>query len=257
MKWKTVALISLSVGSAAETIWHMLIGEIGIPLGCCVLLATCVAMLMLRFPLRAAMATVAMWIALCLVAGVTPVGLTALMLVSLAVMAFRRAVVAGICAMLAMVAWLMMCEGIAPLIHDADMPFMATSASSPERSAVQGSAETDDVYGDSGSSGDANVEIVTPSGFPWQVMIMVCVLPIGFVFGGYCMRRRYDGQLERMRAEQRRRRARAARSIHDHVSNDLAYLVLRIDGDIVEGATDAEWSDIAVETAGYFRAHGT
>ena len=76
MKWRTVALISLGVGSAAETIWHMLIGEIGIPLGCCVLLATCVAMLMLRFPLRAAMATVAMWIALCLVAGVTPVGLT-------------------------------------------------------------------------------------------------------------------------------------------------------------------------------------
>lgn len=130
MKWRTVALISLGVGSAAEAIWHMLIGEIGIPLGCCVLLATCVAMLMLRFPLRAAMATVAMWIALCLVAGVTPVGLTALMLVSLAVMAFRRAVVAGMCAMLAMVAWLMMCEGIAPLIHDADMPFMATSASS-------------------------------------------------------------------------------------------------------------------------------
>ena len=124
MKWRTVALISLGVGSAAEAIWHMLIGEIGIPLGCCVLLATCVAMLMLRFPLRAAMATVAMWIVLCLVAGVTPVGLTALMLVSLAVMAFRRAVVAGICAMLAMVAWLMMCEGIAPLIHDADMPFM-------------------------------------------------------------------------------------------------------------------------------------
>lgn len=246
MKWRTVALISLGVGSAAETIWHMLIGEIGIPLGCCVLLATCVAMLMLRFPLRAAMATVAMWIALCLVAGVTPVGLTALMLVSLAVMAFRRAVVAGICAMLAMVAWLMMCEGIAPLIHDADMPFMATSASSPERSAVQGSAETDDVYGDSGSSGDANVEIVTPSGFPWQVMIMVCVLPIGFVFGGYCMRRRYDGQLERMRAEQRRRRARAARSIHDHVSNDLAYLVLRIDGDIAEGHVpdDAELREL-------------
>ena len=68
MKWRTVALISLGVGSAAEAIWHMLIGEIGIPLGCCVLLATCVAMLMLRFPLRAAMATVAMWIALCLVA---------------------------------------------------------------------------------------------------------------------------------------------------------------------------------------------
>ena len=28
------------------------------------------------------------------------------------------------------------------------------------------------------------------------ILILVCVLPIGFVFGGYCMRRRYDGQLE-------------------------------------------------------------
>ncbi|WP_249932813.1 histidine kinase [Bifidobacterium moukalabense] len=247
MKWKTVALVALGVGSGAEAIWRMLIGEIGIPLGCYVLLATCVAMLMLRFPLRASMATATMWIALCLVTGVVPVGLTALMLVSLTVIAFRRAVVAGVCAMLAMIAWLMMCEGIGfPLIRDADMPFTATSLSSPERSAAKGSGETDDIYGDTMDIGDADVETVTPSGFPWQVMIMVCVLPLGFVIGGYRMRRRYDEQLERIRAEQRKRHVRAARSIHDHVSNDLAYLVLRIDGDIAEGHVpdDAELREL-------------
>jgi signal transduction histidine kinase len=236
MKWKTVALVALAIFSAGEIVWRMSAGMMEVPVGCCALFAVAVSVFMPRFPLRTSIMVAAMWIALCLAVDSVPIGLTVLMLVSLSVIAFSNMAAAGVCAILAMIVWLMVCEGVTPILHD-------SSGSSSDTASIPNAQPNWQDYADGneeGMYGVGGVDGMMPdaqgsSGVEWHIMTVLCVMPVGFVLGGYCMRNRYDKQLERVRMEQRRRHVRAARGIHDHVSNDLAYLVLRIDSDIAQG----------------------
>ncbi|KAB8286968.1 2CS histidine protein kinase [Bifidobacterium ramosum] len=66
-------------------------------------------------------------------------------------------------------------------------------------------------------------------------VIPVIVLFAGFLLGGMAARWNHERHSERMELAYRRQRARAAQDIHDYVSNDLAYLILRLDKDIADG----------------------
>ena len=68
----------------------------------------------------------------------------------------------------------------------------------------------------------------------------VAALFVGFLIGGVAARWGHDRDMVEARLRMRRQREGAARTIHDYVSNDLAYMILRLDQDIASGrAVDA------------------
>lgn len=62
----------------------------------------------------------------------------------------------------------------------------------------------------------------------------VIVLAVGCLLAGVAARWNHERGMAQAELEHRRRRERAARDIHDYVSNDLAYLILRLDKDIAD-----------------------
>lgn len=89
-----------------------------------------------------------------------------------------------------------------------------------------------------GSPGDAG-----STGTGWTVLGSVTIedttsmiaLVVAAALCGVAVRWNRERALERAELDARRRRERAARTIHDYVSNDLAYLVLRLDKDLTDG----------------------
>lgn len=71
-------------------------------------------------------------------------------------------------------------------------------------------------------------------------VIPVAVLFIGFMLGGMAARWNHERSLARAELAHRRQQERTAQDIHDYVSNDLAYLILRFDKDIADGRTLSE-----------------
>ncbi|RSX54321.1 2CS histidine protein kinase [Bifidobacterium goeldii] len=65
----------------------------------------------------------------------------------------------------------------------------------------------------------------------------VVILFIGFMLGGMAARWNHERHQAQLELAYRRRRERAAHDIHDYVSNDLAYLILRMDKDLADGKT--------------------
>ncbi|MBW3090376.1 2CS histidine protein kinase [Bifidobacterium miconisargentati] len=63
----------------------------------------------------------------------------------------------------------------------------------------------------------------------------VIVLFLGFLLGGVAARWNHERSMAQAELDHRKRQERAARDIHDYVSNDLAYLILRFDKDIADG----------------------
>ncbi|KAA8823828.1 2CS histidine protein kinase [Bifidobacterium reuteri] len=63
----------------------------------------------------------------------------------------------------------------------------------------------------------------------------VIVLAVCCLLAGVAARWNHERGMAQAELEHRRRRERAARDIHDYVSNDLAYLILRLDKDIADG----------------------
>ncbi|KAA8827295.1 2CS histidine protein kinase [Bifidobacterium myosotis] len=69
----------------------------------------------------------------------------------------------------------------------------------------------------------------------------VIVLAVGCLLAGVAARWNHERGMAQAELDHRRRRERAARDIHDYVSNDLAYLILRLDKDIADDhATSVE-----------------
>ena len=62
----------------------------------------------------------------------------------------------------------------------------------------------------------------------------VIVLAVGCLLAGVAARWNHERGMAQAELDHRRRRERAARDIHDYVSNDLAYLILRLDKDIAD-----------------------
>lgn len=62
----------------------------------------------------------------------------------------------------------------------------------------------------------------------------VTVLFLGSLLGGLAVRWNHERGMAQAELEHRKRQERAARDIHDYVSNDLAYLILRFDKDIAD-----------------------
>lgn len=62
----------------------------------------------------------------------------------------------------------------------------------------------------------------------------VIVLAVGCLLAGVAACWNHERGMAQAELEHRRRRERAARDIHDYVSNDLAYLILRLDKDIAD-----------------------
>lgn len=63
----------------------------------------------------------------------------------------------------------------------------------------------------------------------------VIVLFAAALFAGMAARWNHERHTTRMELAYRRKQARTARDIHDYVSNDLAYLILRLDKSIADG----------------------
>ncbi|NMN00118.1 2CS histidine protein kinase [Bifidobacterium sp. DSM 109958] len=68
-------------------------------------------------------------------------------------------------------------------------------------------------------------------------VLPVAALFLGFLIGGIAARWGHDRDAAESELRMRRERERAARTIHDYVSNDLAYVILRLDQDIASGGT--------------------
>ncbi|MCH9276694.1 2CS histidine protein kinase [Bifidobacterium amazonense] len=83
-----------------------------------------------------------------------------------------------------------------------------------------------------GSGGDRHVLLGTVA---MSGVAPVVILFAGFLLGGMAARWNHERHAAQMELAYRRQRARAAQDIHDYVSNDLAYLILRFDKDIADG----------------------
>ncbi|KAB8288897.1 2CS histidine protein kinase [Bifidobacterium avesanii] len=68
-------------------------------------------------------------------------------------------------------------------------------------------------------------------------VVPVLALFAGFLIGGVAARWGHERDRLESGLRLRRQRERAARDIHDYVSNDLAYVILRLDRDIADGRT--------------------
>ncbi|KFI53956.1 hypothetical protein [Bifidobacterium biavatii] len=110
----------------------------------------------------------------------------------------------------------------------------SSGADGPGQSGQSSQSENGDnaASDDAGSDNDRHVLLGT--------VAMVGVAPVvilfaGFLLGGMAARWNHERHTAQMELEYRRQRARAAQDIHDYVSNDLAYLILRFDKDIADG----------------------
>lgn len=66
-------------------------------------------------------------------------------------------------------------------------------------------------------------------------VLPVAILFLCFLLGGVAVRWGHDRDRAEAELTLRRNRERAAQDIHDYVSNDLAYVILRLDRDIADG----------------------
>lgn len=109
------------------------------------------------------------------------------------------------------------------------------------------SGKTDTSSTTDGSDGtDTTTVDSTTENKPRQVILSVItidgampvtVLAIGGLLAGVAARWNRERNVAQIELEHRRRRERVARDIHDYVSNDLAYLILRFDKDIADGSS--------------------
>lgn len=115
-----------------------------------------------------------------------------------------------------------------------------SSFSGSDSAGQSGSDFTGSAYESSGSSAEHRTGRVILGAIAFYGVMPVAVLFIGFMLGGMAARWNHERSLARAELAHRRQQERTAQDIHDYVSNDLAYLILRFDNNIVDGKTPSE-----------------
>ena len=115
-----------------------------------------------------------------------------------------------------------------------------SSSSGSDSAGQSGSDFTGSAYESSGSSAEHRTGQVILGAIALYGVIPVAVLFIGFMLGGMAARWNHERSLARAELAHRRQQERTAQDIHDYVSNDLAYLILRFDKNIADGKTPSE-----------------
>lgn len=115
-----------------------------------------------------------------------------------------------------------------------------SSSSGSDSAGQSGSDFTGSAYESSGSSAEHRTGQVILGAIALYGVMPVAVLFIGFMLGGMAARWNHERSLARAELAHRRQQERTAQDIHDYVSNDLAYLILRFDKDIADGKTPSE-----------------
>ena len=115
-----------------------------------------------------------------------------------------------------------------------------SSSSGSDSAGQSGSDFTGSAYESSGSSAEHRTGQVILGAIALYGMMPVAVLFIGFMLGGMAARWNHERSLARAELAHRRQQERTAQDIHDYVSNDLAYLILRFDKDIADGKAPSE-----------------
>ena len=115
-----------------------------------------------------------------------------------------------------------------------------SSSSGSDNAGQSGSDFTGSAYESSGSSAEHRTGRVILGAIAFYGVMPVAVLFIGFMLGGMAARWNHERSLARAELAHRRQQERTAQDIHDYVSNDLAYLILRFDKNIADGKTPSE-----------------
>lgn len=200
--WLLTAVLVVALVCAGETLGALASGTMPVVDATCVFAVVAATMLMAFRPVTGALAVTASWIALSVAAVDMPSAMLLSVLTAIGILgyAYRRAATA--IAVAALGVWICTQGGIS-----------WTSSS-----------------GTFDSNDHVLLGVVAMSG-----VAPVVVLFVGSLLGGMAVRWNHERHSERMELAYRRQRTRAAQDIHDYVSNDLAYLILRLDKNIADG----------------------
>ena len=186
-------------------------------------------------PVTGCVAVAVAWIVLCMSPIWMPSGAMLAVLLAVGIAGYADKRLALAVAGIAVVAWMLSRGGVA-------IPWLdgGSSSSGSDSAGQSGSDFTGSAYESSGSSAEHRTGQVILGAIALYGVMPVAVLFIGFMLGGMAARWNHERSLARAELAHRRQQERTAQDIHDYVSNDLAYLILRFDKDIADGKTPSE-----------------
>ncbi|WP_236023653.1 2CS histidine protein kinase [Bifidobacterium miconis] len=264
--WLLIAVLIVALACTMETLVALTFDGMAIVSAACAFVFAAAVIGMAFRPVSGGLAVVLLWTVLCFAPVTMPSAALVAVLIAVAVFGYvnRRAAVA--IAVIALAAWLFTAGGVAVpqwgsgsggsrsanSLTDSGGSSDSSTADSSDADA-DGSADsgnddapTNDSIG--GANGGASDESAggesSGSGSDRHVLLgtvamsgvaPVIILFAGFLLGGMAARWNHERHAAQMELAYRRQRARAAQDIHDYVSNDLAYLILRFDKDIADG----------------------
>lgn len=229
--WLFMAYAVLALACAAEAVAQLGGSGPALPDALCAFALTGLMACAAFRPVSGSVAVLLWWMALC----VSPMSLpsAALLgaLLAVGVLGYVRRGVGAVAAVAAIAVWVVARSGL-----DVDALLFGRGGSSMSVADVtDGAVATAEPAAGSktpvdGPGGHTILGAVTLNG-----AATVAVLFAGFLLGGLAVRWGQDRDRMELGLRLRRQRERAARDIHDYVSNDLAYVILRLDRDIAEG----------------------
>lgn len=228
--WLSMAYAALALACAAETVMRLGGSGPALPDALCAFALTGLMACAAFRPASGSAAVLLWWMALCTSPMALPSAALLGALLAVGVLGYVRRGVGVAAAVAAIVVWVGTRSGLdmsallfgrggssMSVADTADIPAGTVPSAEPERLASE-------------AVGHTILGAVTLNG-----AVSVAVLFAGFLLGGFAVR--WGQERDRMESglRLRRQRERAARDIHDYVSNDLAYVILRLDRDIADG----------------------
>ncbi|MBT1161102.1 MULTISPECIES: histidine kinase [Bifidobacterium] len=236
--WLLTAVLVVALVCAGETLGAVTSGVMPAADAACTFAVVAATMLMAFRPVTGAFTVTALWSSLSVAAVDMPSAMLLCLLAAIGILgyAYRRTAVAV--TIIALAVWMFTQGGVAlpsgntgtgsSYSSNMDSP---SSDSQPDQSNQSSSGNADDP---ANTATDPNDHVLLGT-VAMSGIAPVAVLFAGFLLGGMAARWNHERHSERMELAYRRQRARAAQDIHDYVSNDLAYLILRLDKDIADG----------------------
>lgn len=266
--WLLTATLIVALVCTAETVAGFASGDMATA-DCLAAFAFIAVIILMAFrPVTGCVLTAALWTALCLSPMAMPSAMMLAILLAVGIAGYTDKRLAVAVTSMALLAWLVHAGVMirwpwgSGSTNDmaAPMPDAPASSGLPDSGDVSGDVSgglsgSDGVAGgsaggddtgaggsdgtggsddSSGSTGRTGGQLILGTVALYGVM-PVAVLFVGFLLGGIAARWNHERSMARAELAHRRQRERAAQDIHDYVSNDLAYLILRFDKDIADG----------------------
>ena len=266
--WLLTATLIVALVCTAETVAGFASGDMATA-DCLAAFAFIAVIILMAFrPVTGCVLTAALWTALCLSPMAMPSAMMLAILLAVGIAGYTDKRLAVAVTSMALLAWLVHAgvmirwpwgsgstnDMAAPmpdapassgLPHSGDVSGDVSGGLSGSDGVAGGSAGGDDTGAggsdgtggsddSSGSTGRTGGQLILGTVALYGVM-PVAVLFVGFLLGGIAARWNHERSMARAELAHRRQRERAAQDIHDYVSNDLAYLILRFDKDIADG----------------------